>query len=126
MKIDKHIYIYGCCSNVRSGILISIGCIGTNYNRTIKVINMENDITVYVNEDNKIHRKIGPACEFYNESAIWFFNGKISRLDGPAFIASYKVDSWWIDGIKYSEEDYYKQLNILKERDKNENNRIHK
>jgi hypothetical protein len=68
------------------------------------------------------HRTDGPALELINGNKIWFLFGKRHRLDGPACIIvsdltkfkpnndssieEYLSIEYWVDDIKYTEEQY--------------------
>jgi hypothetical protein len=61
-------------------------------------------------QNGRLHRVNGPAIE-NGESSFWFFNGKPHRLDGPALILNSGSTEYWINGIMYSESDYWKEIN---------------
>ena len=63
--------------------------------------------------NGKRHREDGPAYidgDYYQE---WYLNGKLHREDGPAVINGDK-QVWYLNGIEYSKEEYYKKLKELK------------
>lgn len=55
----------------------------------------------------KFHRKNGPAIEYINGTKVWHKNGELHRLDGPAVEFPNKTKSYYIDGINYSEANYW-------------------
>ena len=57
-----------------------------------------------------LHREDGPAIEYTNGSKEWFINGKFHREDGPARIYSNGYKEWWLNGTRYTEEDYYQEI----------------
>lgn len=67
----------------------------------------------YFNKDNYLHREFGPAVISSNYQS-WFLNGKRHRLDGPARIYPSGVIYWYIFGEKYTEEDYWKEVERIK------------
>lgn len=85
--------------------------------------------------DNKYHREDGPAVEWANGYKVWFLNGKKHRVGGPAFESPEGRKEWWlndklhrldgpaiespdgnlfyIDGKKYSFEDWVRVRNLV-------------
>jgi len=72
---------------------------------------------MYINKDNIYHRKNKPALITYFDSDDWkdgiykyyaifyFYNGKLHREDGPAYIQpTYSHRDYWLYGKKYSKE----------------------
>jgi hypothetical protein len=45
---------------------------------------IENGNKVWRNEKGQIHRKKGPAIEWFNGTKMWYKNGELHRLNGPA------------------------------------------
>ncbi len=65
--------------------------------------------------DDKRHRLDGPAIESNSGYREWCINGKRHREDGPAIEWRNNIDIWWyLNGIRYSEEEYHKELIKLK------------
>jgi len=67
-----------------------------------------------------IHHDDGPAIEYKNGPAYgrgpaqWYFEGKRHRKDGPA-VEWYDGDKeWYLNGVKYIEEEYWKIIESLK------------
>lgn len=68
--------------------------------------------------NGKKHRKNGPAIEypsipgsyFYNGAKLWFQNDVLHREDGPAYTTPGGDNDWYLDSVKYSEEDWKKEL----------------
>ena len=48
------------------------------------------------------------AGEFKTE---WYQNGKKHRLDGPAIEIINRKKEWWIEGKKYTKEEFNKKIN---------------
>ena len=74
----------------------------------------------YKNERGQWHREDGPAYEEPGGFKAWFINGKVHREDGPAI--EYSDDSlrYYLNDIKYSVEDWEREILKLKlERIKN-------
>jgi len=61
-----------------------------------------------------VHREDGPAIDHTDGYKAWCLNGKSHREDGPVIenIDGYK--EWWLNGRRYSEEKYYKIVNLKK------------
>jgi len=70
----------------------------------------------YLNGDR--HRIDGPAVEWADGTKCWYFDGKLHREDGPAI--EWGSKSWWLNGIQYSEKEYWNQLSPAKELTVNE------
>ncbi len=70
--------------------------------------------------NNKVHRDKGPAYmrELFNETVkIWCKEGIQHRLDGPAierYTSSESSGEYWIDGLKYSQKEYWKEIREIK------------
>jgi hypothetical protein len=61
--------------------------------------------------NGKLHRKDGPAVEHSNGAKEWFINGKLHREDGPA--SNHTICyGWWLNGIQYTEQKYWKVMNL--------------
>jgi hypothetical protein len=61
------------------------------------------------------HRVDGPAVEWANGFKAWYQNGKPHRLDGPAIEYPDGAKFWYIEGKKYTEEEFNKKINPVKE-----------
>ncbi len=79
--------------------------------------------------NDKIHRVGGPAIEDEDGFHSWYINGRRHREDGPAFVnvteGEWDWPEWWLNGRKYTKEDFNKKMNIqpvslVKETDDNE------
>ena len=46
----------------------------------------------------------------FNGSKSWWLNNKLHREDGPAYERTDGYKEWWLNNIKYTEEEYYKEL----------------
>jgi len=73
--------------------------------------------------NNKTHRLNGPAVIRYNNGSItneeYYIDSKRHRLDGPADIGydnngNIKYVAYWINDIRYTKENYHKELLKLK------------
>ena len=64
--------------------------------------------------NGEYHRVEGPAIEYVNGDKFWYLNGELHREDGPAidYIDSYK--SWYLWGVKYTKEEYRREMLIIK------------
>ena len=67
----------------------------------------------YVN--GKCHRVDGPAIEWGNGDRFWLVDGKCHRIDGPAVERANGRKSWWIDEVEYSEGEFNKFIQEVKE-----------
>lgn len=72
--------------------------------------------------DGKLHRENGPAIEWNDGTQIWFNHGRKHRLDGPANISSITGIRWYIEGIEYTKQEFYKYLENKKLREKLQSN----
>ena len=57
------------------------------------------------------HRENGPAIEYVDGAKRWYLNGKWHRENGPAIENANGDKRWYLNGTKYSESDYWKELN---------------
>ena len=44
----------------------------------------------------------------------WFLNGKLHREDGPAIERPDGYKAWFLNDVRYTEEEYYSKLNPAK------------
>ena len=65
-------------------------------------------------QNGKLHRLDGPAVERLDGSKAWYQNGKLHRLDGPAVEYPDGTKMWYINGKQYSEKKFKTQVNIFK------------
>jgi hypothetical protein len=56
------------------------------------------------------HREDGPAVEDVGGFRLWFLNGKRHREDGPAVECPNGDKEWWLNNIKYTKQEYYREL----------------
>jgi len=69
----------------------------------------KNGFTWYF-ENDKIHRKKGPAIIYPNNDKNWYKNGKLHREDGPAIEFNEGDKRWFYYGIKAkNEEEFYNE-----------------
>ena len=59
------------------------------------------------------HRDAGPAVEHMDGSRMWLLYGRLHRTNGPAVEWPDGSVEWWVDGVQYTERDYYLQLKAL-------------
>lgn len=66
-----------------------------------KVINSP-EVTMYTNQEDKLHCEEGPAIVWASGREAWFLNGKRHRADGPAIYDKNDPDQseWWHDGVR--------------------------
>ena len=63
------------------------------------------------------HREDGPAVERADGSKVWYKNGSLHREDGPAVERSIKDGrdpSYYLDGLKYTKEQWEKDPRVKK------------
>ena len=57
--------------------------------------------------NGKYHREDGPALEYYGGGGgHWYINGKLHRIDGPAVDYSFGHQEYWLNGSRYSFEEW--------------------
>ena len=61
-------------------------------------------------KNNKLHRENGPAVIAHDGAKLWFKEDKLHREDGPAVISHDGRKRWNLNNIKYSKEEWFKQL----------------
>jgi hypothetical protein len=73
---------------------------------TVKVY--ENGYRVWY-QNGKLHRVDGPAVEWANGDRSWYQNDQRHRVDGPAieYVNGYR--QWWIEGKQLTQEEFNKQ-----------------
>jgi hypothetical protein len=67
--------------------------------------------------DGKLHRTNGPAfvqTNCWNPIECWYYKGKESRLDGPSLVTAANIPIYYIDGIEYSEIEYWKSERTMR------------
>ena len=52
---------------------------------------------------------------YANGSKEWNLNGDLHREDGPAIEHADGYKSWYLNNVKYTEEEHYNKLNPAKE-----------
>lgn len=72
------------------------------------------------NMNFKLHNENGPAIKRPNGTQVWYLNGLVSRLDGPAYIYTPSKESiptnelYYINGQLFSKENYWKHPDVIK------------
>ena len=64
-------------------------------------------------KEGVLHRNGEPAIITFNEEYMWYQHGLLHREDGPAYVWKFifgDVQQWYLNGIEYSEEDFYEYL----------------
>lgn len=59
-----------------------------------------------------LHNEGEPAIEYKDGDKCWYQHDRRHRLDGPAVEYTDGRKSYYIDGICYSEEDYWKHPKV--------------
>lgn len=67
----------------------------------------------YIPKTNFLHNEGAPATKHKNGDEYWLQNNLYHRLDGPAIVLTYG-EYYHINGIKYSEKNYWKHPEVLK------------
>jgi hypothetical protein len=52
-------------------------------------------------QEGKLHRLDGPAWEWANGAKSWYHHGKLHRLDGPAWEGANGTKIWYHDGTRH-------------------------
>ncbi len=91
---DKSYWINGKCH--RDGDLPSIIC--SNGEK-------------YYSINGLLHREGNmPAIDYPNGDKSYWNHGKLHRTDGPAFESNNQNQEFWINGIEFCEECYWKEI----------------
>ena len=61
-------------------------------------------------QDNKLHRKNGPAIIYDNGTRLWIMEDEFNREDGPAVMWPSGGKVWYLKGIEYSKEEWFSKL----------------
>ena len=61
------------------------------------------------------HRLDGPAIETADGHKEWWVNGERHRIDGPAYERADGYKDWFLNGKFYTEEEYIKRTQPVKE-----------
>ena len=67
----------------------------------------------YYDKKGKLHRNFGPA-EIIPGYQCWYQHGFEHRLDGPAVTFASGKKMYYIFGMEYDEEQYWKEVERLK------------
>jgi len=62
-----------------------------------------------------LHRENGPAVERSDGYKAYYQNNKWHRIDGPARIWPNGDEEYWIDGVRYTKEEFLAKTNPVKE-----------
>jgi hypothetical protein len=60
--------------------------------------------------NGKHHREDGPAIEWNDGDKHWYLYDKLHRTDGPAIESFDGKKHWFINGVEYSQEEWFEQL----------------
>ena len=63
-------------------------------------------------QNGKLHRLDGPACEYADGSMAWYQDGNLHREDGPASEYADEYKFWFIEGKELSEEEFNARNNV--------------
>jgi len=64
--------------------------------------------------NGSLHRENNlPAKEYTDGTQKWFFNGKLHRTNGPAIEWANGDKYWYLEGIRYSKEEYNEKVKTI-------------
>ena len=69
--------------------------------------------TAYRNHLDQVHRTHGPAMVFSNGTKKWLQNDKLHRTDGPALAWSNDEVEWYLNGDRFSEDEFHERCNHI-------------
>jgi len=90
-----------------------IYCKHESYNKKYDTYNFNCDKSISYYKGYLVHRENGPAIIWSNGDKNWYINGNLHREDGPAINWNF-TKRWYLNGISYSEEEYYKIVSLIK------------
>lgn len=64
----------------------------------------------FYNSSKKLHRLVGPAVVSIDGDKEWWRNGKLHNENGYAVFFPGIYAEYYLDGVEYSEYDYYKTI----------------
>jgi len=67
----------------------------------------------WYDSDGELHREDGPAIEWAHGGKEWVKHGEWHREDGPAYESVNGYKAYYLEGIRYSEEEYWKKIKEL-------------
>ena len=67
-------------------------------------------VTVYRNQQGRIHRVHGPAIFYHSGSRHWYLNGFRHRTDGPAVEWADSTISWYLYDQELTEEEFNERV----------------
>ena len=74
--------------------------------------NYKDGTKYWYNNKGQYHRLGGlPACEYVNGNKSYYENGKLHRLNGPAYEGLNGYKSYYFFGKEYTEKEYYEIIN---------------
>ncbi len=79
------------------------------------IVKVYEDTTEWRNKEGQLHRIGGPAVEWDDGYKAYYQNDKLHRLDGPAYIRPDGHEEYWIEGKRYSKEEFLKKTSPVKE-----------
>ncbi len=56
------------------------------------------------NEKGQLHRKDGPAVDWFDGTKEWWINDKYHRIGGPAIEWGNGTKSWWVNGKRHRDD----------------------
>jgi len=68
----------------------------------------------WYDSDGGLHREDGPAVEWAEGSKYWLKHDEYHREDGPAVEDSSGYKYYYLEGVRYTEEDYWENIKELK------------
>lgn len=65
---------------------------------------------VWKDQQDKFHCVDSPAIEYSTGGKCWYKHGVPHRIGGPAMTSPYGPDEYWVNGLKFTEEEYYQYV----------------
>lgn len=78
-----------------------------------KILINKNGTVCFYNEKHQYHRIKCHAIEWASGNKQWFYNGRLSRLDGPAIECHDGRKEWFINNVEYSEKEFNELVGSL-------------
>lgn len=66
-------------------------------------------------KEGKLHRTGGPALQ-HQSTLHWYKEGELHNLEGPAVVDPAGPYQYWIDGVRYTEKQYYWEIKRRKKK----------
>jgi hypothetical protein len=77
--------------------------------KMLPVLNIDRNNDRWWYAGNELHREDGPAVEFNCGSKFWYIHDKLHRTDGPAIMLYKGHNEWWLDGLRFTLNEWLDQ-----------------